>query len=60
MGTVKAWAAAGVPPRDCGLGAVKVLDRAGLSPGDVALWEINKAFASVPIAACREYGLDEE
>ena len=64
MGTVRAWAAAGVPARDCGLGAVKVigkvLQRAGLSPGDVALWEINEAFASVPIAACREYGLDEE
>ncbi|RAU96740.1 acetyl-CoA C-acyltransferase [Mycobacterium colombiense] len=64
MGTIRAWAAAGVPPRDCGLGAVKVigkvLQRAGLSPSDVALWEINEAFASVPIAACREYGLDEE
>ncbi|MCV7300617.1 thiolase family protein [Mycobacterium barrassiae] len=64
LGTVKAWAAAGVPARDCGLGAVKVigkvLDRAGLKPSDVTLWEINEAFASVPIAACREYGLDEE
>ncbi|WP_326547436.1 thiolase family protein [Mycolicibacterium sp. ND9-15] len=64
MAAVKAWAAAGVPPRDTGLGAVKVigkvLDRAGLKPSDVALWEINEAFASVPIAACREYGLDEE
>ncbi|WP_101949030.1 thiolase family protein [Mycobacterium sp. 3519A] len=64
MATVKAWAAAGVPPRDCGLGAVKVigkvLDRAGLKPSDVALWEINEAFASVPIAACCEYGIDEE
>ena len=64
LGTVKAWAAAGVAPRDCGLGAVKVigkvLDRAGLKPSDVALWEINEAFASVPIAACREYGIDEE
>src|SRR5690349_9734438 len=64
MGTVRAWAAAGVPAKDCGLGAVKVigkvLQRAGLSPGDVALWEINEAFASVPIAACREYGIDEE
>src|SRR6185503_36608 len=62
MATVKAWAAAGVAPRDCGLGAVKVigkvLDRAGLKPSDVALWEINEAFASVPIAACREYGID--
>jgi acetyl-CoA acetyltransferase family protein len=64
MATVKAWGAAGVPARDCGLGAVKVigkvLDRAGLKPSDVALWEINEAFASVPIAACREYGIDEE
>src|SRR5271163_4010203 len=64
LATVRAWGAAGVPPRDCGLGAVKVigkvLNRAGLSPSDVALWEINEAFASVPIAACREYGLDEE
>ena len=37
-----------------------MLDRAGLKPSDVTLWEINEAFASVPIAACREYGLDEE
>src|SRR5207344_16740 len=64
MATVKAWGAAGVPPRDTGLGAVKaigkVLDRAGLKPSDVTLWEINEAFASVPIAACKEYGLDED
>jgi acetyl-CoA acyltransferase len=64
MATVKAWAASGVAPRDTGLGAVKVigkvLKRAGLNPTDVALWEINEAFASVPIAACREYGLDEK
>jgi len=64
LATVKAWASAGVAPRDTGLGAVKViakvLDRAGLKPSDVTLWEINEAFASVPIAACREYGLDED
>ena len=64
MATVKAWGAAGVPARDCGLGAVKVigkvLGRAGLKPSDVTLWEINEAFASVPIAACREYGIDED
>lgn len=64
MATVRAWGAAGVPARDCGLGAVKVigkvLDRAGLKPSDITLWEINEAFASVPIAACREYGIDEE
>ncbi len=64
LGSVKAWASVAVEPKDTGLGAVKVigkvLERAGLSPGDVTLWEINEAFASVPIAACREYGLDEE
>ena len=64
MAKVRAWGAAGVPARDTGLGAVavigKVLDRAGLKPSDVALWEINEAFASVPVAACREYGIDEE
>jgi acetyl-CoA acetyltransferase family protein len=64
LGSVKAWASAAVEPRDTGLGAVKVigkvLQRAGLSPGDVTLWEINEAFASVPIAACREHGLDED
>ncbi len=64
LATVRAWGAVGVPPRDTGLGAVKVigkvLQRAGLSVNDIALWEINEAFASVPIAACREHGIDEE
>ncbi|MUL68076.1 acetyl-CoA acetyltransferase [Mycobacterium sp. CBMA 234] len=64
MATVRAWAAAGVAPRDTGLGALraidKVLQRAGLQPSDVALWEVNEAFASVSIAACKEFGLDEE
>ncbi|ORW04422.1 thiolase family protein [Mycobacterium kyorinense] len=64
LGNVRTWASVGVEPRDTGLGAVrvigKVLQRAGLSPADVTLWEINEAFASVPIAACREYGLDED
>ena len=40
--------------------AKKALEKAGLQPGDIDLWEINEAFASVPIAACREYGLDED
>ena len=64
MATVKAWASIGVAPRDTGLGGVRVignvLERAGMSASDVTLWEINEAFASVPIEACKEYGLDEE
>jgi acetyl-CoA acetyltransferase family protein len=64
LATVRSWGAVGVDPRDTGLGGVKVigkvLDRAGLKPSDVALWEINEAFASVPIAAVKEYGLNED
>ncbi|WP_433520402.1 thiolase family protein [Nocardia pseudovaccinii] len=64
LGTVRAWANAAVTPADNGLAAGKVigkiLDRGGLKPADVALWEINEAFASVPIAAVREHGIDEE
>jgi acetyl-CoA acetyltransferase family protein len=64
MATVRAWAAVGVHPARTGYGALdairRVLDRAGRSVGDIALWEINEAFASVPIAACRELGIDEE
>jgi acetyl-CoA acetyltransferase family protein len=64
MAKVVAWAAAGVEPRLMGFGALasikKVLDRAGRSAKDINLWEINEAFASVPIAAVKEFGLDEE
>jgi acetyl-CoA acetyltransferase family protein len=64
MATVRAWASAGVDPALMGFGAlraaVKVTERAGVSLSDVLLWEINEAFASVPVAACKEFGLDEE
>jgi acetyl-CoA C-acetyltransferase len=64
MATVHAWAAAGVEPALTGFGALRaidrVLDRADRSFADIALWEINEAFASVPIAACKDFGLDEE
>ena len=64
LATVRAWAAAGVEPKLMGFGAIraaaKVLDRAGVAAKDVTLWEINEAFASVPVAACRELGLDQE
>jgi len=64
MASVLAWTAVGVDPALMGFGALraaeKVLSRAGRAPSDVALWEINEAFASVPIAACKEFGLDDE
>lgn len=64
LAVVRAWASVGVPPADTGLAPApaieKVLARAGLSVADVALWEINEAFASVAVAATRALGLDEE
>jgi acetyl-CoA acetyltransferase family protein len=64
LATVRAWAAVGVHPARTGYGALdairRILDRAGRPVADIALWEINEAFASVPIAACKELGIDEE
>ncbi len=40
--------------------AKKALDKAGLQPGDIDLWEINEAFASVTIQSVRELGVDED
>jgi len=39
--------------------ALKALDRAGLQPGDIDLWEINEAFASVALNSVRMLGVDE-
>jgi acetyl-CoA acetyltransferase family protein len=64
LAVLRAWASVGVPPEETGLAPIlaipKALGRAGLSIGDIALWEINEAFASVPIAATRQLGLDED
>ena len=36
------------------------LRRLGLQPGDIDLWEINEAFASVTLNSIRVLGIDEE
>lgn len=43
-----------------GSAAKKALEKAGLQPGDIDLWEINEAFASVTINSIRMLGIDEE
>ncbi len=62
LATVRSWASAGVPPAETGLGPTvavpKALDRAGLDVADVALAEINEAFASMAVASSRILGLD--
>ncbi len=40
--------------------AKKALEKAGLQPGDIDLWEINAAFASVTLNSIRMLGIDEE
>jgi acetyl-CoA C-acetyltransferase len=64
LGTVRSWASVGVDPAEMGLAPVKAipkaLARAGLSIADVDLFEINEAFASVPVAAVRLLELDPD
>jgi acetyl-CoA C-acetyltransferase len=40
--------------------AIKALDKAGLQPGDIDLWEINEAFASVALNSIRMLDIDED
>jgi acetyl-CoA acetyltransferase family protein len=63
LAVVRAWASVGVPPERTGLAPTiaipKALGRAGLTVDDVALWEINEAFASMCVATTRILGIDE-
>jgi acetyl-CoA acetyltransferase family protein len=64
LGRVIAYAAAGVPPRIMGIGPVpsihEALRRAGLSLGEIELFEINEAFAAQYLAVEKELKLDRE
>jgi acetyl-CoA C-acetyltransferase len=40
--------------------AKKALEKAGLQPGDIDIWEINEAFASVTLNSIRMLGIDED
>jgi acetyl-CoA C-acetyltransferase len=59
---VRSWASVGVDPYETGMAPTiaipKALSRAGLTVADVDLWEINEAFASVPVAACKVLAID--
>ncbi|MHB9881321.1 thiolase family protein [Pacificimonas sp. ICDLI1SI03] len=64
MATVLGWASVGVDPRNTGLSVIEVLPRlfarTGVSQSEIAVFEINEAFASVPLATCRKLGIDED
>ena len=64
LGAFVASAVAGVDPRVMGIGPVpavrKLLERAGVTVDELALVELNEAFASQSVAVMRELGIDEE
>lgn len=43
-----------------GAAALKAIARAGMSTPDIDLWEINEAFAAVPLKVIRDLGLDPD
>ena len=64
MARVTGMAVAGVPPRIMGIGPApasrKLLERLGLSLGDVDVIELNEAFAAQALAVTRELGLPDD
>ena len=43
-----------------GKASAKALEKAGLKPSDVDVWEINEAFASVALNTIKDLGIDED
>jgi acetyl-CoA acyltransferase len=64
LGRLVSYATAGVAPEVMGLGPIEAVPRAlakaGLSLGDLAVIELNEAFAAQVVAVVRRLGLDEE
>jgi acetyl-CoA acetyltransferase family protein len=62
LGVVRSWCAVGVPPEDTGLAPTiaipRAVARAGLSMDDLALVEINEAFASMTVGTIKVLDLD--
>ena len=61
---IVATQSAGVPPRIMGIGPVpatrKAFERAGLKLDDIAVIELNEAFAAQSLAVTRELGLADD
>jgi acetyl-CoA acyltransferase len=64
LAIVRSWASVARDPAETGLTPThaipKALGRVGMTLSDVDLFEINEAFASVPLAAVRRLGLDPD
>jgi len=61
---ITGMASAGVPPRIMGIGPApaskKLIDRMGLTIGDIDVIELNEAFASQSLAVLRQLGLADD
>ncbi|WP_342656973.1 thiolase family protein [Sphingomonas sp. NY01] len=64
LARIKSVGISGCAPETMGLGPIgaseKALERAGITPGDLDIVEINEAFASQAIACIRDLGLKDE
>lgn len=64
LGLFKGFATAGCAPDEMGIGPVyavpRLLERQGLSVGDIDLWELNEAFASQCLYCRDQLGIDPE
>jgi len=64
LAAIRSWASVGVAPGRTGMAPIdvfpKALSRAKVEKKDVDLFEINEAFCSVPVAATRALGIDQE
>ena len=64
MGFLKGWVVTGCHPATMGIGPVpavsKLMDKVGMSLGDIDLIELNEAFAAQVLAVLREWKLPNE
>src|SRR6185503_13859461 len=62
LAEIVSYASTGVDPALMGIGPIpavrKALERAGLTIGDIDLFELNEAFAAQSLAVIRELGVD--
>ena len=64
LGIFRGFAVAGCEPDEMGIGPVfavpRLLDRHGLKPQDIDLWELNEAFASQTLYCMRRLGIPHD
>jgi acetyl-CoA C-acetyltransferase len=64
LGAFKGFAVGGCSPEEMGIGPTvavpRLLERHGMTVADIDLWELNEAFAVVPLACADQLGIDHE